>query len=325
MKPLISVIMPIYNGANVLGESLGNLLNQTYENMEIILVDDASTDDTRRIMEAAAEQYPEQVRLLFQEQNAGPGAARNLGIEAARGEYIGFVDADDRVDVTMYEKLYELITSENADIADCAFYQESKDKASLHFSPECCGDLDARKRSDLIAGGGFAVTKLFARDIFMATGLRYRPDYVLEDMDLVMLAICCAGRVAGTDEVLYIYRDRGGSQSKESDPGKYIMACASAIGAIYQRVGALEEYDGISSACEYAMLTLYSNGINMCLYQMKEYPERSEIFRPMIDVLRQLRMACIKKELKANPYVRKKMDKADIEVINAVDSGKIMV
>ena len=325
MKPLISVIMPIYNGANVLGESLGNLLNQTYENMEIILVDDASTDDTRRIMEAAAEQYPEQVRLLFQEQNAGPGAARNLGIEAARGEYIGFVDADDRVDVTMYEKLYELITSENADIADCAFYQESKDKASLHFSPECCGDLDARKRSDLIAGGGFAVTKLFVRDIFMATGLRYRSDYVLEDMDLVMLAICCAGRVAGTDEVLYIYRDRGGSQSKESDPGKYIMACASAIGAIYQRVGALEEYDGISSACEYAMLTLYSNGINMCLYQMKEYPERSEIFRPMIDVLRQLRMACIKKELKANPYVRKKMDKADIEVINAVDSGKIMV
>ena len=288
-------------------------------------MDDASTDNTRQVMESARKQFPDRVKLLFQEKNQGPGAARNLGIEAASGEYIGFVDADDRVDVTMYEKLYDLITREEADIADCAFYQESKERASLHFSPECCGDLDVRKRSDLIAGGGFAVTKLFVRDIFMATGLRYRPDYVLEDMDLVMLAICCAGRVAGTDEVLYIYRDRGGSQSKESDPGKYIMACASAIGAVYQRVGALEEYDGISSACEYAMLSLYSNGINMCLYQMKNHPEKKDVFMPMMDVLRQLRMACVKKDLGANPYVRKKMDKEDVEVIKAVDAGKVLI
>ena len=88
--------------------------------MEIILVDDCSTDDTIRIMHDAQVQFPSKALIIQNDKNSGPGVSRNRGIEQAHGEYIGFVDADDIVDVTMYEKLYDAAVKIDADIADCA-------------------------------------------------------------------------------------------------------------------------------------------------------------------------------------------------------------
>ncbi|MCR5451070.1 MAG: glycosyltransferase family 2 protein [Lachnospiraceae bacterium] len=314
MNPIISVIVPVFNSENTLAECLGNLLNQTYENIEVILVDDASTDNSCVVMEAAKEQFPEKVIILKQEKNKGPGAARNLGLSHAGGEYIGFVDSDDRVDPAMYEKLYTLITENEADIADCAFYKESDDSASLHFSKELCGELNDSKRSDLIAAGGYAVTKLYRKDFLLDNGIVYREDYILEDMDLMMLMIAKAAKVAGTEEVLYIYRDRASSQSKEMDPAKYIMACCNAMVAIYERLSPLKGYTRIREAAEYGMASLYSNAVNLCLMKYKSAPE---VYLSMLETLRQLARKCIFLPLGRNKYIRRKMDKQDLKVIEA--------
>ena len=119
-NPLISIIVPVYNVEKYLPKCVESLLAQTYSNLEIILVDDGSVDASGQICDTYAAK-DSRVRVIHQP-NAGVSAARNAGLKAARGEYIGFVDADDWVEPDMYEYLYGLISKENAHLAMCNFY-----------------------------------------------------------------------------------------------------------------------------------------------------------------------------------------------------------
>jgi glycosyltransferase involved in cell wall biosynthesis len=105
-KPLVSVVIPVYNCADVLSETIDSVLKQTYGNIEIIVVDDGSTDGTGRV----AEGYLESGKVrCFHQENGGPGAARNRGIQAARGEYLVFTDADDSLTDDSIEKRMALL------------------------------------------------------------------------------------------------------------------------------------------------------------------------------------------------------------------------
>ena len=114
--PKVSVVLPCYNVAPYIGACLNSLINQTMPDIEIICVDDKSTDDTVAIIKKYARK-DNRVKLVELPQNQGVSIARNTGIDAANGEYIGFVDPDDYVDLDFYEKLYDVAVRENADIA----------------------------------------------------------------------------------------------------------------------------------------------------------------------------------------------------------------
>ncbi len=101
---MISVIVPVYNTKAYLKRCIDSLLQQTYQDMEIILVDDGSTDGSGELCDSYADRH-ESIRVLHKE-NGGSSSARNLGLDNARGDYIGFVDSDDYVDPDMYERLY---------------------------------------------------------------------------------------------------------------------------------------------------------------------------------------------------------------------------
>ncbi|MDE5747204.1 MAG: glycosyltransferase, partial [Acetatifactor sp.] len=103
--PLISVIVPVYNIMDCLPRCVQSLREQSYGNLEILLVDDGSTDGTGQLCDRLAAQ-DERIRVLHKE-NGGTSSARNLGIEAARGEFLGFVDSDDYVEPDMYMQLYQ--------------------------------------------------------------------------------------------------------------------------------------------------------------------------------------------------------------------------
>ena len=103
ISTLISVIVPAYNAEQYIAQCIDNLLCQTYKNLEIIVVDDGSTDNTSRVLQ----QYPK-VKYIYQP-NSGVSVARNAGIEAASGEFIHFMDADDLLNLEFYEKMYEAI------------------------------------------------------------------------------------------------------------------------------------------------------------------------------------------------------------------------
>lgn len=136
MEALISVIVPIYKAEKYLSECIESIQRQTYKNLEIILVDDESPDSCGIICDNYAD-HDKRIVVLHK-QNGGVAAARNSGIEIAKGEYIGFVDADDSIAEDMYEILLNELVKENADIAIC---KETTDKKEL-----VSGGSDIKKR-----------------------------------------------------------------------------------------------------------------------------------------------------------------------------------
>ena len=121
MTDLVSVIVPIYKVEKYLGKCVDSIINQTYKNLEIILVDDGSPDNSGKICDEYAKK-DNRIKVIHKE-NGGLSSARNAGLDVATGEFIAFVDSDDRIHLDFVEKLYRAIKEENADIASC--YVES--------------------------------------------------------------------------------------------------------------------------------------------------------------------------------------------------------
>ena len=115
---LISVIVPVYNVERYLEKCVNSIVNQTYKNLEIILVNDGATDSSGDLCDKLA-MIDNRIKVYHKE-NGGLSDARNYGVERATGEYVGFVDSDDYIDAEMYEKLYEAIKKENVDVAECS-------------------------------------------------------------------------------------------------------------------------------------------------------------------------------------------------------------
>lgn len=111
----ISVIVPVYNSEKFLEKCLNSIINQTFKDIEIICIDDGSSDKSLDILKSF-ETKDKRIRILTQK-NMGPSCARNKGLEIATGEYVGFVDSDDWIDLDFYEKLYNSAEKYNADIA----------------------------------------------------------------------------------------------------------------------------------------------------------------------------------------------------------------
>jgi glycosyltransferase involved in cell wall biosynthesis len=118
----VSIIVPMYKSEPFLSKCLDSILSQTLKEIEIILIDDGSPDNSGKIAEEYA-QRDHRIQVIHQT-NSGPGTSRNRGIEASRGEYIGFVDSDDWVDPKMYEKLYGAAYTNNAQVAICNYMEE---------------------------------------------------------------------------------------------------------------------------------------------------------------------------------------------------------
>ena len=119
--PKVSVIIPVYNVENYLRQCLDSVINQTLKDIEIILVDDGSTDNSLKILQNYA-QKESRIKIINKE-NSGYGASMNIGIGTAQGEYIGIVESDDFIEPDMFEKLYNTAVSNNLDLVRCQYYQ----------------------------------------------------------------------------------------------------------------------------------------------------------------------------------------------------------
>jgi glycosyltransferase involved in cell wall biosynthesis len=126
----VSVIIPVYNAEAYLWRCLDSIVNQTLPEIEIIAVDDGSTDGSVGIITAYQERFPGRI-ILLRQANSGTGAARNSGIERAGGEYIGFVDADDYVEPGMYGAMYSMAKEMNAELIECNYLKEYKNRVKI--------------------------------------------------------------------------------------------------------------------------------------------------------------------------------------------------
>jgi glycosyltransferase involved in cell wall biosynthesis len=130
---MISVIVPVYNVEAYLGKCLNSIIAQTYTDLEILLVDDGSTDRCGEICDQYAK-LDHRIRV-FHTENHGLSVARNVGLDHALGQYIGFVDSDDWIEPNMYETLFHLTEQTNADITTCRFYYEYQNKTLESLGP----------------------------------------------------------------------------------------------------------------------------------------------------------------------------------------------
>ena len=130
--PLISIIVPVYNVKNYLEKCLQSICGQTYKNLEIILIDDGSSDGSGELCDLFA-QRDGRIKVIHQT-NAGQSAARNRGLAVAQGELLGFVDSDDWIEPDMYEFLYHLLKENGADISICSHYIETAVKTRVKHS-----------------------------------------------------------------------------------------------------------------------------------------------------------------------------------------------
>lgn len=120
---MISVIVPVYNAEKYLDKCIQSIINQTYKNIEIILIDDGSSDNSSSICQKYANNF-DQISFYRMEKNGGQVAAYTLGIKKAAGDLIGFVDSDDWIEPTMYEELINSMTENSTDISSCGIYMD---------------------------------------------------------------------------------------------------------------------------------------------------------------------------------------------------------
>lgn len=217
-KKLVSIIVPAYNVENYIDNCINSLINQTYNNIEIIIVDDGSTDGT--LKKSMNYQKKDKRIKILKKKNGGLSSARNFGINSSKGDYITFVDSDDDVDINYIEKLVNKLESNNADISMCGRKNIYTYNNKIDVSPSICNDilLDIKSYLDNIddptAYGSFACCKLYKRE-FVINTMFDESIYVYED-NLFSLQICLQNPIFYYfDEKLYNYYIRNGSLSRK--------------------------------------------------------------------------------------------------------------
>lgn len=175
-NPLISIIIPIYNSEKYLKKGLDSCIEQTYDNIEIICVDDASTDGSKEFVENYVKKYPEKVVQICLKKNVGQGGARNAGIEAAKGKYICFLDSDDYLDTNLCKDVFEVVKDTNADLVYFDFYKvnaneiypveliSQEDVPYWHHNTGCAVWLQVIKKEILIYNHLLSPEKMRAAD-----------------------------------------------------------------------------------------------------------------------------------------------------------------
>lgn len=215
---LISIIVPIYNVEKYLKKCIDSILNQTYENFELILVDDGSPDDCGKICDAYA-QNDQRIKVIHKK-NGGLSDARNAGIEIAKGEYIGFIDSDDYISPDMYKELMRGCLDNQADIAMCGRYVVSEGYEVI--KKEFVTDSPKKYSSETAIGklllwdtcDSAAWDKLYRRSLF--DEIRYPVGVMSEDYDVTCRLFAKANQIVHVGKALYYYVQRNGSITKQN-------------------------------------------------------------------------------------------------------------
>lgn len=221
----ISIIIPVHNSEAYLERCINSLLTQTYKNIEIIIVDDVSNDDSAKIMNKYEKEYSKYIKCFYLKENMCAGGARNIGIVNASGKYITFVDSDDYVRKDMLEKMYNKIQTNDYDacICNCIMSDITNGNITLHncFYKEVMGNLDFDKRrinillNDSVCWGILIKTDILRNNIIYFPERNMCEDYVWKCIFWTHI-----NSIEMVDEGLYVYTCRKNSLSRIKNRNK---------------------------------------------------------------------------------------------------------
>lgn len=223
----LSIIVPVYNmtAGGKLDFCLQSLLNQTIEDYEIITVDDKSTDSSLERLRIWEKKYPHKIKIIASPENKRQGGAKNLGLEAAAGTWIGFIDSDDWVAPNMFEKLLSKAQETGADIVGCDYtlVQEQTmvpGRYSHNNSLDQTGIADRQRQQKMILDPGSMVIKIYHRDIFFRNSIRFPEHIFYEDNAIAAITMLYAKRFEKVEEALYYYYQHENSTVHTIDKGR---------------------------------------------------------------------------------------------------------
>jgi glycosyltransferase involved in cell wall biosynthesis len=223
MLDKISIIIPVYNVESYIKECLDSVIAQSYKNLEIICIDDGSTDSSGIICDEYAKN--DKRIKVYHKNNGGVSSAKNIGLENCTGRYIGFVDSDDWIEPNMYEVLHEAIKDKNVAVSVVSYFKDTAD-LSIPIFNRITIDYDVispkdmllypLKRDDYMGFCGYLWNKLFDVDVIRNNNLKFDEKVNYGEDILFYTNLIIEGKCKGKylDEPLYHYRQRDTSISK---------------------------------------------------------------------------------------------------------------
>lgn len=211
MHHKVSVIIPVYNGEAYVERCVRSLMSQTLKEIEYIFIDDCGTDGSMAVIERTLAEYPERagdVRILHHETNRGVARSRVEGLDNATGDYIVYCDCDDWIDARMYEKMYQALTAEGADLCLSDFYFVNQDgmvRAGLGFESGLTNE-EIVKQCCLRYPYTTVWSLMASRELFNASGARASADISFtEDLYMAVCLYTCARKIVCVREPMYYY------------------------------------------------------------------------------------------------------------------------
>jgi len=222
-KSLISIIIPAYNTEDFIERCIRSILAQTYTNLEIICVDDGSTDHTGAILDTLAKE--DERIIIIHKKNEGVTQARNIGLQRAKGDYIGFVDSDDYISESMYQELLNAIQTHNTDMATCGYYMQFANEVRIAVNQEVVpvASMEIKKflpyiyeRDKYKGVAGYIWTRLFKRELLKDKNgellVQFKKEYLgADDIVFVAEANIHSKTIIYVDKPLYYYYQRENS------------------------------------------------------------------------------------------------------------------
>lgn len=266
--PKISVIVPVYNVEKFLSRCLDSILSQSFEDIEVICIDDGSPDGSIDILRRYEQADPRIV--VLRQSNKGLSGARNAGLEAARGEWIGFVDSDDLVDSDFYEKLYGAAMATGADIACGQLISHRGRRVKnriIYDERRVADDLQDRFRTGQCPPSFYVVNKIYRRRMLERGGLRFREGVVLEDVEFTTRAVYLASRLVTVPDASYRYMFNSSSIVNSRQTPKKQLDKYNA----YKFMLAFADEHGIEIPYEQRLINVRSYMVGpVCLLKIKE-------------------------------------------------------
>lgn len=235
----VSVIVPVYNVENYLAKCLDSLVRQTYQNIEILVVNDGSKDDSEHIIQEYAQKYPEKVKPFIKE-NGGLSDARNFGIDHATGDYLGFVDSDDYVAPSMFEEMVHLAEKNQSKMVICNIQkvdENGKVTQKLTQIPNMPEKIDLGNNFSVFSDlSYFACNKLFKKELFR--NKRFKKGAHFEDIQLIPQLLLECDTISQTQNFHYQYLERTDSITKtHTEKGLDILKAVIDVEQVFEKSG----------------------------------------------------------------------------------------
>lgn len=273
-KIKVSIIVPVYNVEQYLPKCLDSLVCQTLQEIEILVVNDGSPDNSQQIIDDYAKRYPDKIRSFVKE-NGGLSDARNYAVEKARGEYIGFVDSDDYVREDMFELLYKKAKEEESDVVTCNFcrFGEKSLKQSLVIKNlENFAHSVEEKPEILFESKSYAWNKIYRRAWYVENEFQFPVGQWFEDSAVVYNMLYMANRVSAVENALYFYRvDREGSITNTLNRKIFdiLKSCESITTFYYAKTQTPDVLDVVDRVCQIHLFTRMKDLLSSSSYKMK--------------------------------------------------------